>query len=787
MASFSDNIRSVFRPTVWALLALVSWSWAQSANLGVTLTAQTDTVVVAADGTTQNAVAPGSSFRLLVDVRNYSAESAALVQVVLLLPDHVVYLNSSPAASLISGNFVFWYIPVPAGGEGQLLSLEALCKHDIPVQNSVLLAQVQISPGQDVTPDDNTASVIIRVLHPQAPPQYADVGIKIQPTPDSVIVHEGIEYCYLAPGGTLTIAVNVSNLTQAVARDVRVTLNPPEGFDFASFIPPPLHHADGQFIWQIDSLTSFSGTLIMATLKAPPQNFSAGIRALTAQVSAMNDTLSGNNFDSLFVWLDAPPADELYDLAVNLTAIADSTISIDGTLYPASLLWKRFAYRMQVFNRGPGTARDLQVQLQFGNDIRIGEATITPNESAANLLTWRIDQLAVGQEWRAVLLAAAEQSLKPPHLIVTSAVVYGALDISLNDNHQEAFVYIVNPPEQLPDVSLQMTVQADSFQTADGDSIPLIVQGGSCDFRIKVANWSRSDAQALRIGFKCGDSLAVVDARPSPETLRPDSVVWMLNSLPAGHSLIYQCRASLPMRMPLGENQLQAEAWVFAQNEDAGKLQNNSATVRLLNYGVAVPDMMPELMVTPTNARVDDSIRVRVRFSTRVKNWDLWVHLPDGNIDRSYGDAFIASTAVTPGVWYEITPAYQHPVLASGGEQEDLTFEVHAAGYYDNFGSAQSKVTVFGAFEITLPNLLTPNTPTLPIELIIPAGRLQINAYDVSGRWVAKIIDELFPAGKHTIHWNGADDAGRLLGSGTYLLTLHIGTQRLWKKVIIVR
>jgi hypothetical protein len=50
------------------------------------------------------------------------------------------------------------------------------------------------------------------------------------------------------------------------------------------------------------------------------------------------------------------------------------------------------------------------------------------------------------------------------------------------------------------------------------------------------------------------------------------------------------------------------------------------------------------------------------------------------------------------------------------------------------------------------------------------AGRVQVNIYDVTGRKVRGLADRVFPAGEHTLLWDGTDDAGSKVPRGVYFV-----------------
>ncbi len=68
------------------------------------------------------------------------------------------------------------------------------------------------------------------------------------------------------------------------------------------------------------------------------------------------------------------------------------------------------------------------------------------------------------------------------------------------------------------------------------------------------------------------------------------------------------------------------------------------------------------------------------------------------------------------------------------------------------------------------PNPFNPET-TIRYSLSTP-GRVVLRIYNASGVLVRTLVDEPRPAGSHTARWNGADDAGRRLGSGVYFYEL---------------
>ena len=66
------------------------------------------------------------------------------------------------------------------------------------------------------------------------------------------------------------------------------------------------------------------------------------------------------------------------------------------------------------------------------------------------------------------------------------------------------------------------------------------------------------------------------------------------------------------------------------------------------------------------------------------------------------------------------------------------------------------------------PNPFNPQT-VIPFELAEDA-HVEINIYDVAGRFIARIADEQYSAGSHQVTWDTSVGQGRELSSGGLLL-----------------
>jgi hypothetical protein len=83
------------------------------------------------------------------------------------------------------------------------------------------------------------------------------------------------------------------------------------------------------------------------------------------------------------------------------------------------------------------------------------------------------------------------------------------------------------------------------------------------------------------------------------------------------------------------------------------------------------------------------------------------------------------------------------------------------------------------------PNPFNPSTTftfTIPVS-----SKVELSIYDVYGRKVRTLLDDMKEAGRYTQLWDGRDDDGRALSSGIYFCRLHAGEYHQSKKVLLLK
>lgn len=78
-------------------------------------------------------------------------------------------------------------------------------------------------------------------------------------------------------------------------------------------------------------------------------------------------------------------------------------------------------------------------------------------------------------------------------------------------------------------------------------------------------------------------------------------------------------------------------------------------------------------------------------------------------------------------------------------------------------------------------------TPTIISYTIPETGHVTITVYDILGRRIRQLEDAEQYAGKYSVQWDGTDQNGAPVATGTYFYRLQAGTQSLTKKMLFIQ
>jgi hypothetical protein len=101
--------------------------------------------------------------------------------------------------------------------------------------------------------------------------------------------------------------------------------------------------------------------------------------------------------------------------------------------------------------------------------------------------------------------------------------------------------------------------------------------------------------------------------------------------------------------------------------------------------------------------------------------------------------------------------------------------------------SAIPETRIAGSVQLE-PNVPNPFNPRTDIFFsLVGDGEVELTVHDLGGREVARLHSGHYPAGRHSVTWNGRDNAGRAVASGTYFARINAGGQVQTRKMVLLR
>lgn len=256
-------------------------------------------------------------------------------------------------------------------------------------------------------------------------------------------------------------------------------------------------------------------------------------------------------------------------------------------------------------------------------------------------------------------------------------------------------------------------------------------------------------------------------------TLPGPKMIWQFGELGYDVSIDDPCRVcEKPIR------------WNYFQNEDRRKLYKTwQALLRLRNNH--------ELF-----RRTDTDVDLWLGSSTGKKR----IRLSGNNMEAVIiGNFSVVPLDIEPdfhhaGIWYDyfsgdsftVTNVHDQVTLAAGEFHiyTDQPLETPEPGLLFTTPETGTVPLTFGLSQ----NYPNPFNPETRIHFSLPTdGQVTLTVYDLLGKTVRTLVDEIRPAGRYYIQWDGTNHVGKPVSSGVYLYRLESGGKTELKKLVVIR
>jgi hypothetical protein len=228
------------------------------------------------------------------------------------------------------------------------------------------------------------------------------------------------------------------------------------------------------------------------------------------------------------------------------------------------------------------------------------------------------------------------------------------------------------------------------------------------------------------------------------------------------------------------ETQLAIENWSSGTDSwtDIGEFNfTRNMMIRAYGYDYGVVNTLTRKM--KLNKRSFESYAVYRFLQVYHNNQNYWYQLTNTVTDTTYIDD--SWGALNPGEYqYAVTSLHTNGVESVPSFSNVITKTT----------PADSEEDIILAENLLLDNYPNPFNPETEIRFnTIPnSGHTEISIYNLRGRKIRTLVNEILPAGIQSVIWNGKNDEGSSVSSGIYFYKMHQGGEKIGiKKCLLLK
>jgi flagellar hook assembly protein FlgD len=106
-------------------------------------------------------------------------------------------------------------------------------------------------------------------------------------------------------------------------------------------------------------------------------------------------------------------------------------------------------------------------------------------------------------------------------------------------------------------------------------------------------------------------------------------------------------------------------------------------------------------------------------------------------------------------------------------------------GKYATVTSVKTEKPLEFALQGNYPNPFNPST-TIRFSLA-NAGKVNLAIYNIAGQKIRQLVSETMQPGSHAVRWDGRNDKGQTVSSGTYIMRLSTGSSIVTKNMMLLK
>lgn len=496
----------------------------------------------------------GEQITYTITITNNGQGTAKDVQVTDKVPEGTTLVSPETAKGSYDQSSGVWSVGELTPGESA--SLVLVVTADTP--GSKVNNAEATTTSEDVDSSNNIASVTTEVREASI-----DLQVTKSASADSVNVGEQITY-----------TVTVSNRGQGTAKDVQVTDKVPDGTTMVSSDTAKGSYDQGSGIWSVGEMAPEESAVLTLIVTADKP----GTIINTAEAAtSSNDADQSNNAASATTTIQEAGV----DLALTKSVSPESASP-----------GEQVTFTITVSNKGPGTAKDVQVTdvITEGTTLVSNERTIGSYDQASGI--WSVGDLAPEQGDMLTLVVTADT---PGSKTNSAEATTSSNDIDPSNNAAS-----VEFDVKEASVDLQLTKSASSDSVKVGEQIT---------YTITVSNSGQGTAKEIQVTDKIPDGTAFVSFDTAKGSYDQTSGIWSVGELAPGESAVLTITVTTDTTGPKINN---AEATTSSNDADPS---NNAASA-----SVTVQEASVDLALTKSASPESLNIGEQISYTVTVTN-----------------------------------------------------------------------------------------------------------------------------------------------------------------------
>lgn len=226
-------------------------------------------------------------------------------------------------------------------------------------------------------------------------------------------------------------------------------------------------------------------------------------------------------------------------------------------------------------------------------------------------------------------------------------------------------------------------------------------------------------------------------------------------------------------------------------SEYFGVTEIGYATTTVVSSGNDVPaptNVSTLNLVVPAMAEAFEGCLVVVSNVTVVEaqnDYGEW-YITDGEGDCQVDDGFFYLDEVDPAIEIAIDDTWGTIIGIL-----DYSYDFYGLNprfpedMMANVEAPTSEVNAIATLDGNYPN---PFNPTTTVKFSMEeSANVSIDIYNIKGRKVKTLVNDIQSAGSHTEIWNGTNDSGEVVGSGIYFMKMKAGNVESTKKMVLMK